>query len=105
MLALLLAVAGAATTARLTRLLTADYLTEPLRRRMLQAVQEGGRLEYLLSCRWCASVWIGLGVAVVLVAALPALRPTPAIGAVAALVLGLAYSQITGERAAAEVEV
>lgn len=105
MLALLFAVAGALATARLTRLLTADYLTRPLRRRMLQAVQEGGHLEYLLACRWCASVWIGFGVAAVVVAACPALRPTVAVGVVAELLLALGYSQVTGQLAGAEVEV
>jgi hypothetical protein len=104
-LPLLLVVLGALATARLTRLLTADQLTEPARRRLLQRVQEGGRLEYLMVCRWCASVWVGLPVALAVVAAAPDLRPSLAVGALVAALLTLAYSHITGLLAVREVEV
>jgi hypothetical protein len=104
-LPLLLVVAGALATARLTRLVTADQLTLPLRRRVLQAVPEGGHLEYLLSCAWCVSVWIGYCVALVVVAAVPELRPTFAGGVASTFLLTLAYSHVTGRLARTEVEV
>ena len=107
-LPLLLVVLGALATARLTRLLTADRLTLPLRRRLLQGVQEGGQHEYLLTCRWCLSMWIAPAVTGLVVGLAP--EPQPASVGVAGTVLvgcllTLAYSQITGQLAAAEVEV
>jgi hypothetical protein len=46
-------------TARLTRLVTADRLTERYRIAIIGKVKEGGLLAYLLVCDWCASVYIG----------------------------------------------
>jgi len=43
---------------RVTLLVVADELTRPLRELVLRR-WDGGRLEYLLSCPWCASVWVG----------------------------------------------
>lgn len=43
---------------RTTLLVVADELTAPLRERTLRR-WDGGRMEYLLSCPWCASVWVG----------------------------------------------
>lgn len=92
-------------TVRLTRLVLDDEIARPAREAALQALIDLGerrpellpvtsRLEYLLSCPWCASVWAG--------AALFALRKaSPAVadvvsGALAAsLVTGAVYSRIT----------
>lgn len=106
-LPLLIVVLGALSTARLTRLVTADQLTEPLRRRVIQRVQEGGHLEYLVSCAWCASVWIGFPVALALTPWLAGALHVHGLLAALALVYGqaLAYSQVTGLLASREVEV
>jgi ABC-type uncharacterized transport system permease subunit len=45
-------------TARLTRLVTADFLTERPRRWVQARVPES--VAYLVGCSWCASFWIGL---------------------------------------------
>lgn len=42
---------------RATLLVVADELTRPARAAVLRR-WDGGRLEYLLSCPWCASVWV-----------------------------------------------
>lgn len=105
MLPLLLVVAGALGTARLTRLLTADQLTLPLRRRVLQAVQEGGRLEYLISCAWCTSMHVGALTAAAVIGACPQLRPSAAVGFLTWYLLTLSYSHLTGRLAQTEVEV
>lgn len=101
MLPLLLVTAGALATARLTRLATADQLTLPLRRQVLSRVREGGRLEYLLSCAWCASVWIGAGVAALIT---PHVAHWSHGGVLLWLLLTLAYSHLTGRWARTEVE-
>ena len=49
-LVLLLAVA------RLTRLVTRDYITQPFRRWVQRHAPD--KLAYLVSCPWCASFWI-----------------------------------------------
>lgn len=60
-------------TVRLTRLVLDDEITEPLRTRALDALIHTGetrpelkpftdKIEYLLSCPWCTSVWAGAAV-------------------------------------------
>lgn len=55
-------------TVRLTRLVLDDNITEPLRERALEALIRAGedhpelkpitdKLEYFLSCPWCAGLW------------------------------------------------
>jgi len=48
-------------TFRLTRLFTDDAITLPLRSR-LEARRFVG---YLVTCRWCLSIWLGIPLAVV----------------------------------------
>ncbi|MFL6114747.1 MAG: hypothetical protein ACJ786_25850 [Catenulispora sp.] len=105
MLPLLLVTAGALACARLTRLLTADRLTQPLRRRCLQAVREGGLLEYLIVCAWCTSMYVGAVVAAAVIAAVPEFRPSLPAGLLGWFLTALAYSHLTGRLARTEVEV
>lgn len=56
--ALTFIVAGLA-TARVTRLITSDVITEPLRIAVIKRLDSGGRFAYLLVCDWCASVYVG----------------------------------------------
>lgn len=51
---LLLVVAGLATY-RLTRLVTADRITEPVRQWVEQRSSWAG---YLVTCDWCLSMWV-----------------------------------------------
>lgn len=44
---------------RVTRLVTADYITEPIRERLTQRWGEDAKRSYLLSCDYCASIWVG----------------------------------------------
>lgn len=44
--------------ARLTRLFTADQITEPVR----DAADRLGAVGYLISCDWCLSVWLSFPV-------------------------------------------
>lgn len=48
---------------RLTRLVTTDTITEPLR----ELVQHRGRVGYLVGCDWCVSVWVGVPVSALVV--------------------------------------
>lgn len=53
---------GALAVHRLTRLLTEDEITRPLR---AWAEARGGRLAYLSACPWCVSLYVAAGWAVV----------------------------------------
>jgi hypothetical protein len=48
-------------TYRLTRLLTADKITESLRIAVIRRSQWFG---YLFTCDWCMSIWIGMAISV-----------------------------------------
>lgn len=54
-------VAGLSNT-RVTRLVTTDEITRPLREAMLRRLDDERpghvRLAYLMECGWCASVWV-----------------------------------------------
>jgi len=50
---------AALATARLTRLVTRDQITHPVRRWVLARIDLHGWLAYLLTCDWCVSVWVG----------------------------------------------
>jgi hypothetical protein len=103
-LPLLLATLGALATARLTRLVTADRLTLPVRRAMLTRVREGGQLEYLLSCGWCASFWIALPVAALTWALIPEVTIGAARETALDVLTALAFSYVAGRLAQSEVE-
>ncbi len=82
-------------TYRLTRLATADVISEPVRMAVLRLVgaeppegeedptaqevveslKDPPRLATLVTCRWCAGIWIAAGVTVARVAAPKAWQP------------------------------
>lgn len=84
---------GALATHRLTRLLVEDEITRPAR----EAVQQWARgtatraarphIEYLTTCPWCVSMYVGLGWALLTARA-------PRLSAAAGTVL--AWSSVTG---------
>lgn len=51
-------------TARLTRLVTADYVTKVPREWLIRWRGEDAPLSYLVTCDWCASMYTGSAVAV-----------------------------------------
>ncbi len=73
-------------TARVTRLVTADFLLEPFR---VWADLRSQWFGYLVSCDWCLSMWV----AVPFAAGWWGLRDN---GAVQVLVLVLSFSLVTG---------
>jgi hypothetical protein len=54
---------AALATARLTRLVTTDRITEAPRTWALRRLPSEGLLAYLLVCDWCVSVYTGAAVA------------------------------------------
>lgn len=90
-------VIAALAVARLTRLVTTDRITEAPRNWVLQRLKAEGLTAYLIVCDWCASFYVGLGVA--------------AAGGLAGLwawgwivPLGLAFSYVAGWLASKESE-
>jgi hypothetical protein len=49
---------AALATARLTRLVTRDQITHPIRRRLLARLDHDGMTAYLIVCDWCVSMWV-----------------------------------------------
>lgn len=83
MTALLFIIAGLATY-RVTRLVTADKVTETLRQRV-----KSKWLGYLVQCDWCLSIWIAPAPALAMVL-------WPDNRAVLVVLVGLALSAVTG---------
>lgn len=54
---------AALVTARITRLITLDRITEAPRTWILSKLDLNGLLSYLITCTWCASFYVGLTVA------------------------------------------
>lgn len=74
---------------RLARLATEDVITEPAREQLHAKLTLGGhtKIAYLITCPWCASMYIGAGVVI-------ARRVAPRVwGPVAA---ALAFSAVAG---------
>lgn len=46
-------------TARGTRLIVEDYITEPFRTRVQRKFGDESKVTYLVNCRFCASIWVG----------------------------------------------
>lgn len=52
-------------TYRLSRLVTTDTITEPVRNKIWDKFSpQETKLGYLITCNWCTSIWMGAGVAV-----------------------------------------
>lgn len=49
--------------ARVTRLIAADVITDPLRIAVMRKWGEHSTPAYFLQCRWCLSMWLGLATA------------------------------------------
>lgn len=96
LLAVVLLLAGALASARLTRLMTADRVTLPIRQAIVRRWGPSSAVGYLVHCRWCVSMYFGLPVAAAVVAAVPALRPTGWTAVLTVGLLWLAYSHLTG---------
>ena len=50
--------------ARLTRLVTTDELTRPVRQALVRRLPDRSPWAYLLVCRWCLSMWVAAPAAV-----------------------------------------
>lgn len=75
-------------TYRLTRLVVEDVITAPAREKIFEKYPPNeDKWSYALTCPWCASIWLGAGVAI-------ARRFFPRAWDVAAT--GLAASAVTG---------
>jgi hypothetical protein len=102
----LLALLSVGALCRLTRLVTGDQITEPLRDRVEARWQRQVRrgkwwaehfdYGYLITCPWCASIWLAP------LAAVPVWFPTNRL--VWAAALGLTASLIAGQTQAREPE-
>lgn len=62
----LLAILAVLSTARLTRLITADYVTRSLRGWVHRRFGTDSKIGYMVVCDWCLSVYVGAVVATVL---------------------------------------
>lgn len=45
--------------ARITRLITSDYLTAGPRSRLIRHFGPDHKISYLITCPWCTSMWVG----------------------------------------------
>lgn len=92
-------------TVRLTRLILDDEITRPAREKALQALIDLGerrpdllpvteRLEYLLSCPWCVSIYSGAAIFALRRVA-PGLADVVSGALAASAVTGAVYSRIT----------
>lgn len=76
---------------RLTRLVTEDAITEPLRKRIVAQSYAapggiGSKVHKLIECPWCAGFWISAGVIVARAAAPRAWEPVARVLALSAAV-------------------
>lgn len=88
---------AALVTARLTRLVTTDRITQAPRQWMLRKLPSDSLAAYLIVCDWCASFYTGLGVGAA--GWLTGQWTWPWI-----VPLGLAFSYVAGLLARGEVE-
>lgn len=47
-------------SARLSRIVTEDRISDPIRAWAVRAWGERGAVTYLLHCRWCSGIWTSL---------------------------------------------
>lgn len=43
---------------RLTRIITTDKISEPLRNTLARRLRPGSQITYLFFCAWCMSIWL-----------------------------------------------
>lgn len=86
---LAIALLGFAVVARTTRFLNSDVLAQPIRDRVLIRFGEG-KISYLITCPWCASIWTGAPVAAIV--GFVFLDGWAAIGTTIGLWLGYSYA-------------
>jgi hypothetical protein len=82
---------GFAAVARVTRFITADALAEPFRD-WVQLKTGDGKLTYLVSCPWCASIYVALPAALVVVLTMSGYAGWQAVFLVGTLWLGYSYT-------------
>ena len=93
----LLAFLAIGATYRISRMITADYITKPLRTHVNRRWGDN-RLSYFVTCDWCVSFWVSWGPA-----ALAVFWPTNRLvwlvllALTASAVTGLAASRLEGE--------
>ena len=87
----LLVVVGLLAHARLTRLITNDRITQPLRTTVVRRLGPTHPASYLIHCRWCTGLWLALPIAAA--TGWAAHLPHPAL---TWPLLALAYSHGTG---------
>ena len=86
---------AALATARITRLITTDRITQAPRNRILRKLNPEGLLAYLVVCDWCVSVYAGgLAVGVVILGGRPGFW----------VLAALAFSYVAGWLARGEAE-
>jgi hypothetical protein len=81
---------GLLATARLTRLLTADRISRPLRAAIVRRYGPSSAVGYLVHCRWCVSLYVAPFAAAAVLWLAPAYRgnwwaPTLLVGVLLAL--------------------
>jgi hypothetical protein len=54
---------AALATARITRLITTDYLTAVPRAWLINRMGTGSKISYLVACPWCSSMWVAAAAA------------------------------------------
>lgn len=79
----------ALSTARITRLITTDRITERFRNMVVRRLGQDSEISYLVFCDWCVSIYVGLSVS----AAAWVLGSATAFSVVA---VGLSASYVTG---------
>lgn len=68
---LILIILAAFIATRITRLVTADRVFQPLRDRIITRFGMGRPLTYWIHCPWCVGVWVSLAASVVVVFTAP----------------------------------
>lgn len=84
------ALLGFLIVARCTRFLNSDYLAGDLRAWVMERFGDG-KIYYLVTCPWCASIWLGLPVAIVAVTTLSPYDAWPSIWAIGGLWCGMSW--------------
>lgn len=57
------AVITALAVARVTRLVTTDYITAPIRQWAVLKLGTSSKGAYLITCQWCTSLWVAAAAA------------------------------------------